>query len=323
MEWLASALSECGFRVERHEALECCTHLPTYRGKSHVDLVVFNHTDVEKVHGLFPVTSDMTWFFKPTVPDDKHATLDRLGFGPFSEITYDKPDYMSARGDDVDAFYAKEVNRWISNNSSKWGNDHFTKETRPEAKDYILVVGQTIHDEVVNHHSLGGYAHQLWGIIEEIRRVSDKAIVVKMHPKQKEDNEYAHNRMKEGIENLNIDNIEIYDDYSSIHNFLPEASHVVTANSGSGFEAMMHNVPIISFGHPEYHWETFDLRKRCEMRQALDTKAWYSEKNTRKFLYWYMKEYCFFDFISAKKRVKYLLSQESHKKAHDGNKKDA
>ncbi len=323
MSWIASALQEAGFRVERHEGLECCTHLPVYANQPHVDLVVYNHTDVEKVHGMFPITSDMTWFFKPTVPDEDHATLDRLGFGPFSEITYTKPDYLSVKTEDVENFYNTQVREWVESKSSKWGLKQFESGTKPKAKDYVLIVGQMIVDEVVNHHALGGHAHHVWSLVEEVRRVSDKPIVVKLHPRQKVDWPEGNAKMREGIEKLDLGNIEIYDDYGSIHDFLPEASHMITASSGSGFEAMMHDVPLITFGHPEYHWETFDLRKRCEMRRALDTDTWYSKENTRKFLYWYMQEYCFFDFLSAKRRVNYLLSQKSYEKAHYGNKKYA
>ena len=313
MEWLASAIESQGYRVERHPRLECCTYLPEYKGASKADIVVFNHTDVSKVKGRFPIKAKKTWFFKPTVPDSYHATLDRLGFGPFSEITYEKPDYMAVQSDDVDLFFDQEVKGWIEKNSCKWGENHFPEQEAipQDLDDFILVIGQMLNDEVVNHQALGGYAHLLWGVIEEARRVSSKPIVVKMHPKQAKESPGIHQRVVEGIEKMKLDNVHIFSGYSSIHQFLPQASCVITANSGSGYEAMMHDVPIISFGHPEYHWETFDLRKRCEMSQALDTDSWYNTERTRKFLYWYMKEYCFYDYTSAVKRVRYLLSQES------------
>ena len=102
----------------------------------------------------------------------------------------------------------------------------------------------------------------------------------------------------------------IIGDFSSVHNYLPSCEFVVVGNSGAGFEAMMHHKPIISFCYPEYHWATFDLRKLCELRNAIATEDWFDKEGSDKFLYWYMREYCFFNEESAHSRVKELLSAE-------------
>jgi hypothetical protein len=83
---------------------------------------------------------------------------------------------------------------------------------------------------------------------------------------------------------------------------------VLVGNSGSGFEAMMHGKPIISFCKPEYHWITYDLRKACELPGALDTDSWFRREESDTFLYWYMEEHCVHDEKSAFNRVDELIS---------------
>ena len=72
---------------------------------------------------------------------------------------------------------------------------------------------------------------------------------------------------------------------------------------------MMYDKPIISFCFPEYHWVTYDLRKTCDIWSALDL-TWFDLAAQRKFLYWYMEKYCFYDYNTAERRVKELLEEE-------------
>jgi len=93
---------------------------------------------------------------------------------------------------------------------------------------------------------------------------------------------------------------------------------VLLANSGAGIEVMMHRKPIISWGFPEYHWQTYDLRHLADLDRALDTGSWFVPGNSDKFLYWYFHHYCFYDQASADRKVAELL-----KSKFCVNKKDA
>ena len=84
---------------------------------------------------------------------------------------------------------------------------------------------------------------------------------------------------------------------------------MLVGNSGAGFEAMMHDKPIISFCFPEYHWVTYDLRKICDLHAAIGLD-WFNKASQRRFLYWYMEKYCFYDYNSAKRRIDDLLEEE-------------
>jgi len=103
--------------------------------------------------------------------------------------------------------------------------------------------------------------------------------------------------------------VKVYSDFSSIHSFIPKARCVFVGNSGAGFEVMMHDKPIISFGQPEYHWVTYDLRKTCDIYNAIKLD-WFNPDSQRKFLYWFMEKYCFYDGASAERRVDDLLEEE-------------
>ena len=103
---------------------------------------------------------------------------------------------------------------------------------------------------------------------------------------------------------------KVYSDFSSIHSFLfAQPRCVFVGNSGAGFEIMMHDKPIISFNQPEYHWVTYDLRKTCDIYNAIKLD-WFDPDAQRKFLYWYMEKYCFYDEASTVRRVNDLLEEE-------------
>lgn len=47
----------------------------------------------------------------------------------------------------------------------------------------------------------------------------------------------------------------------SIHDLIENAAGVVTVNSGVGFESLLHEKPVITFGKTDYHWVTTTFKK--------------------------------------------------------------
>jgi hypothetical protein len=315
--WVAEALRREGFTVLNHPRFNCDLGESTpYEGEKECDIVIYNHCDRGEIRGDV-IEAKHTWFFKPTVPDDFQTTLDTLGYGSYSSITYEKPDYLGIDETFVDKFFETTVKGWVDKNSSKWGDGHFSIEPENIEGPYALVVGQCGGDSVVNRQDFGSYFSKLEAVISELSKVYKKKIVVKLHPytngrdyKKGVDQDYIK-RLTEVYQRIS-DRITVIGDFSSIHHYLPQCEFAIVGNSGAGFEAMMHHKPIISFCHPEYHWVTFDLRKICELERATVTEGWFDKEASDRFLYWYMRNYCFFDLDSAQFRVRELLDEEKN-----------
>jgi len=312
-EWVISSLQDLGYTVFRDKNLSGLNELPILEDDDPVDIIIYNHADIAEIRSKKLPIADSVWFFKPTVPDENTTTLDELGYGSYSSITYDKPPYENIDDDTVLNFFQSTVQDWISTSSCKWGENHF-KETEIPYEDFYLIVGQCGGDAVVTRQDFGGYFEKLEAIVKELLLVDkQRQVVVKLHPYTDGPMENPNQcdikkPLAKKLESFSP-RVKVYYDHSSIHSYLPDCRAVFVGNSGAGFEAMMHDKPIISFCQPEYHWVTYDLRKTCDILNALDFN-WWNYSSQRKFLYWYMEKYCFYDYNSAKKRIEELLEEQ-------------
>ena len=369
IKWIAKALQSHGYLVYKPYNFECkiddvqdppwspdweTSLLPP---SASFDLTVYSHSDVGEIknrerHGRagngyidFPpasIKTGKTLVFKGCAPPEPlSATLDPLGYGSYSSITYEKPPFESVRDEDWVKFYDTEVKEWIKNNRSKWGNDTFQKKlTEEEEDDYYLILAQCPHDAVVTRQDFGGHFETIYFIIEELLRIDNRRkIIVKLHPytngaltiREHKTNEPAnyHNKinplltrpivvshgfpedadiagpLKGHLERMGKQ-VKVYKGFESIHSLIAKAKCVFTGNSGAGYDAMMHDKPIISFSQPEYHWVTYDLRKTCDIRRAIQTEEWFQPDLAKKFLYWWTKKYCFYNLETATRRVEEL-----------------
>lgn len=313
--WLSQAFQKEGFEVLQHPDFICnLKGAKTYSGETSCDIVVYNHCDITQIKGDV-IEADKTLIFKPTVPDGKQTTLDELGYGSYSSITYEKPNFESVTDEEVSNFFDTRVKEWLDNNTSKWGADHFTKrDSLVKNKDYYLVVGQCGGDSVVNHQDFGSYFMKLRSVVNYLLDLGDKHVVVKLHPYMNgqyyvpgKDKDYIKEFKREYSGTSEEGRTTIIGDFTSIHSLLPDAHCVFVGNSGAGFEAMMHHKPIVSFCYPEYHWVTYDLRKLCDIHNSVKVDNWFNKDLSDKFLCWYMDKYCFYDEESATRRLKELI----------------
>jgi len=307
--WLADSLRKRGYEVLRHKHFRCRglqsrVYNPK-KDRNDIDLAIYNHTDKTKLIGNI-VPAKKVLFMKPTVPTARHTTLDPLGYGPYSSITYDKPDF---EGNNTDKFFDTKVKNWIESKSSKWATFK-TKDIDIKQDDYYLVIGQCGGDSVVTEYDFGNYWNKLESVIRELVRVGNRPIVVKLHPytdgKDATDTKFS-TALARKLDQID-DKVFVYTGRGNIHNFLEKARCVFLANSGAGFEAMMHDKPIISWGYPEYHWVTYDLRHLTEIQDALKL-TWFDKEKQRNFLYWYCEKYCYYNQATCDSRVGELLEK--------------
>ena len=96
--WIAKALEENGYQILKHpnficDGLNCDIY--DWKKDKFLDIVIYNHADISHLTGDI-AQSNCNLFLKPTVPTKYHATLDILGYGPFSSIAYYKPNFEFA-----------------------------------------------------------------------------------------------------------------------------------------------------------------------------------------------------------------------------------
>lgn len=302
MQYIVSALLKHGFEVQQHpQFIGNLQGAEPYKGQRKCDIVIYNHAVLPEVSKGDVIRAGAYWFMKPSGPTPFHFTLDTLGYGPYSSISLTKPPFELVDVFDVAAFFDKSVSKWIADNTNKFGK---TYELVPVAEDnFYLLVGQTLRDYTTRSMYFGSYVEALERIAEYLIAVDKLPVVVKLHPRMEEDGRVKLLQRFRAIS----PRISVYSGSQSIHSFLPKCRAVLLCNSTAGFEAMMHKKPIISFGHPEYHWIAYDLRALCDLDRAINL-SWYNEQATCKYLYWYMTKYNCHDEQSTSTRVKELLN---------------
>jgi hypothetical protein len=317
VKWIVEALRKCEWEVFRHEKVVPNIGIRVCNELMSADLVLYTHSHAGEVRGF----TGPQWFIKSTGPTQLHATLDPLGYGPYSSITYKRPSFEQVAQTAVDKWFEKKVPTWIEQRSTKWGAD-ILKYARVVEDDYVLVIGQTLADATVAGMWFGDYLNALNNVIFTLAQITDLPIVVKLHPWTDGVSQYdqdgkplpptSHDltpQLREKFESISP-NIHVYTGMGSVHDFLPKARCVILCNSGAGLEALLHKKPVISWGFPEYHWVTYDLRHLYDLHRALQLD-WFDERKAKQFIYWYVERYAFDSAKGALRRVRDLLADIS------------
>ena len=233
--------------------------------------------------------------FKPTAPTSQHFQICRKGYANSSEITFDEPfEYQIRKYDITEQKYVQDLierraNKWDDSIMLKW------KDSQNIPDDHILIIGQMPEDETVDGFGFGDHIKKLSMIVDKLK---NQNLVIKIHPRYK--NKNLINKWKE-------EGHLVITGYESIHSILPKTKVAITENSTAGIECMMHDVPIISYGYPDYHWITKDLRILTEINNYVDDLSWFDIENSRKFLYWYIFDYLCYDINSTVNRLQQLI----------------
>lgn len=291
-------------------AANCIEHALTLMGHERVeenpDLHIYNHT----CRDLEPDMPKNSIIFKPTAPTSKHFAIDDLGYANSSSLTFQEPFEYQYRP--ADKLEKKEIADMIARKSNKW--DDSERIVWPDAlnvkDDHILVIGQMPEDETVHGFSFGSHWKKLCMIVEKLK--DRKNVVIKLHPRIRKASHTVKKatdiNIQQQIERWEKEGHQVFHGYESIHSVLPKTRVAITENSTSGIECMMHNVPIISYGYPEYHWITFDLRILTQLNNAIDNiEDWFWPEAQTKFLHWYVFEYLCCDIDTTIRRLKELI----------------
>lgn len=291
------------FKGNFKHAAECIKAGLNLRGMKETDgepdLHVYNHT----ARDLEPDMPENSIIFKPTAPTSKHFQICDLGYANSSRITFEEPVYKGSTW--TKNVYWGQIEKMITDRTNKWDDSILLKWERAKnvPDDHILIIGQMPEDETVYGFSFGDHWKKMCMIIDKLK---DENLVIKLHPRIRKATHIIRNLNKQ-IEQWEEAGHTVIIGFVSIHDVLPKTRLAITENSTAGIECMMHDVPIISYGYPDYHWITKDLRILTELRGYINDMSWYSKEDNRCFLLWYIYSYLCKDEMSAYKRLGEIL----------------
>ena len=249
------------------------------------DINIYNHCHYTELD------TDNNIIFKPTAPSTKYFAIDRLGYASASLLSFQEPEVYEMPDSNT-------IKNLIKNKSNKWDESILLKWRSPKKipKDHILVIGQMPDDESVTRHSFGNHIEKINSILKELK---EENVLLKLHPRYK--------APKKLLEKWKDYGIEILSGYYSIHDVLPHTKVAILENSTAGIECMMHNVPIISYGYPEYHWATYKLQSLTELKAVINNIGWYDEDYANSFIKWYIDYYLCHDVRTTMRRLENVI----------------
>lgn len=307
------ALHELGYEINMSPLLTI-SDLPDYVSVGIVDakedVYVYNHTFIESIErqGIYSLGKKKL-FLKPTAPSLECFTLDSMGYAATSSITYNKPDFENY---DSRHFFETKAARILKKRSHKWQDREdlqFLNKPIDTPKDHVLVIGQMPADETVTEMSFGDHWSKFKAIIENLK-TKQHPLVVKVHPtllpRQKEE---VKNIYLNDIEKWISEGIDVFYGFESLYDILPNTKVAIIENSTAGIDCLIQQVPIISYGYPEYHWATKDLRHLNMLDSYINDMSWYDRDLANSWIAWYCEQYQCYDYESTLKRVKEILNE--------------
>jgi hypothetical protein len=229
-------------------------------------------------------------------------SIDPKGYSGFSEIADID---LNPKLDSIDFEIAKNfilniINDIVKNNKSKYPQNNFNSNHNV-LKNTIFFPLQVQDDSVLELTSFNFY-----DLLEYVCQNITFPIIIKIHP-------YANDikNLKQKILDIIKINKNIILSDASVHQILPNCDCCMTINSGVGFEALLHNKPVITFGKSDYNTVTYN----CYDKQQINDQLFYEcLKNhdtvkTIKFLYYYLNTYCIYydDFESLKNKIDNII----------------
>jgi len=145
-------------------------------------------------------------------------------------------------------------------------------------QNFVFFPCQIPHDETIRYHSDVTVLQALIAVLEATKKLNISCVIKghPVNPRSMDDlifasRDYNHAQW--------IDNI-------SIHEVMPKSRAVACVNSGTGMEALLHKVPVITFGRCEYDCVT--NKATPSTIETVLTNATFSEEKTKAFFEtWY------------------------------------
>ena len=184
--------------------------------------------------------------------------------------------------------------------SYRW--DKFSKNTGTVLKDWnspgdaILIIGQKEGDSALNslYADLNYRIFYDWieDIITEIRKYTDRKIIIRPHPKNINRGRKLASRIEKKYKNVEASLYEptgFYQGGESLEHALSQAYCVITYSSNTGVEAVTRGIPVYAFDKDSmvYPLSQKKLSNIENLNYNIDTQDW---KNKIAYTFWHPKE---------------------------------
>lgn len=252
---------------------------------SAADYNFYNHTTTNTKN---------TFIVKPTAPTSRHFAIDTIGYANSSALSYTRPDI----NDDIEQMDWESILQLKNTKPNKWDDSVLLKwrDAKDIKDDHILIIGQMPDDETVNGFGFGDHIKRMDMIINKLK---NKNLVIKLHPRYK--NKTLVKKWKDAGHH-------VITGFDCIHSILPKTRVAIVDNSTAGIECLMHEVPIISHGWPEYHWATQKLQTLPQLENLVNDLSWYRPVYAKQFIEWYINHYLCHDEATTQRRLKEILN---------------
>ena len=262
---------------------------------NHDGLNIYNHCHVSEVY------TDNNIIFKPTAPTSKHFALDTIGYANASTLAYEEP----VLNEDIEQMDWAHIIDLKNAKTNKWDDSIILKWRKPKKEipdDYVLIIGQMPNDETVKGFGFGSHLGKINDIAFRLKSIG-QPFIIKLHPSYKATSKWERsllNRWKKF-------DFDVRTGYQSIHDYLKKAKVAIVDNSTAGIECLMHEVPLISYGWPEYHWATARLQTLPQLEYLVKDLSWHKPMYAKQFTEWYINHYLCTDINSTIRRLKEIL----------------
>ena len=174
-------------------------------------------------------------------------SIDKQGWCASAEVWPILPRYITNESKSYTMLSSR-----IKDNTSKFVQPSKGNAFLPDK--FVFFPCQIPHDETIRFHSDVSVEDSLSALLQSINYVSDFSIVIKGHPANKNSMQSLvkiFHYYKKNLEPELAKKIQWIDE-CSIHDLLANCRAVFTVNSGVGFEALLHDRPVYTFGNADY-----------------------------------------------------------------------
>lgn len=225
------------------------------------------------------------WRVKET-PVPYFYSYDRLGFSAWSEISQFSEQFIKQINSlplaKAKLFVEELKQHLLKNNISKYKQPNTTDTNLPE--NFIFFPLQVRSDIVFQFCYIDPLKVASY-LAKRAKRVK-QYLVIKRHPLCKS------KKVTLFLNWLRLTNPYVVIANVSINQLLPQCSKVVVANSGVGFEALIHQKQVLSFAKSEYSIASQNFRDLPELEQLLKSNNIDKDFIT-KYIYFYLNYLCF------------------------------
>lgn len=211
-------------------------------------------------------------------------TTNEMGYSGWSSLAMDFTIAPVAQ-DKASAFQTQLFEQYVNQGLTKYQQDDNVGD---EIKAGFIFIALQVPDDTVS--ALSYMPRDEW--VETVCEFGDKHnidIVIKAHPMDKfEHTKALLVRVKKRP--------YVHISTANIHEIISKSMAVVTCNSGVGFEALIHQKPVIVTGRSDYQSVCYQAKTKVDLTRAMKDLSWgqgkISTTDIDKFLYHYYHENC-------------------------------